>query len=149
MNAATPTPSSPEMAWVTGRPRTNRKIAITSAAATAAPMPQPNPAIALTTTNTTTGSPESTNPIGPPSCSQMVGTAGSGALSAVDCCSDDRCSVGGYSVDGYSVDGYWRRWVLGRLLLRRLMVGRPLLGPLRRRILALVTLRHAWTGISS
>src|SRR6478735_12748771 len=81
MNAATPTPSNPEMAWVTGRPRTSRSIAISSAAATAAPMPQPNPAIALTTTNTTTGRPESTNPIGPPSCSHMVGVPRTAASS--------------------------------------------------------------------
>ena len=73
MYAAMPTPNTPAIAWVTGRFRMIRMIAITTAAARAAPMPQPRPPIALATMNTTTGRPESTMPIGPPICSQMVG----------------------------------------------------------------------------
>ena len=46
---------------------------MSTAAASAAPMPQPSPPMALATMNTTTGRPESTMPIGPPICSQMVG----------------------------------------------------------------------------
>src|ERR1700712_1352974 len=75
MKAATPTPSNPVTAWVMGRFRAIRRAAMRTAAATAAPIPQPSPPMTLATMNTTTGNPESSMPIGPPICCQMVGTA--------------------------------------------------------------------------